>query len=277
MVNPIFADFIAGAGETYSSAGYDLVLSVVSDREEEGFYRDLRTRGTVDGVVVHGPRVNDPRIPLLTELGLPFIVHGRSSEVQAEYSWVDVNNLRAFFRATNFLLDLGHRSIALLNGLDEMDFARRRFLGYKKALDERGNLFDPHLVSHDEMTETSGYETTKRLLAGISPPTAILISSIISAIGARRAIGDAGLCMGRDVSIVIYDDDLSYFRNGGDEPIFTAVRSSVRMAGRRLAALLLDSIANPGQAPRHELLEAELMVGQSTGPAPAIRRVLEQG
>lgn len=277
MVNPIFADFIAGAGEVYAKSGYDLVLSVVSDRDEEEFYRDLSTRGTVDGLVVHGPRIADPRIAMLSELGIPFIVHGRSSEVNADYSWIDINNRRAFYRATNFLLDLGHRSIALVNGLEDMDFARRRLQGYRTALAERGIPFNDVLVSHDEMTENYGYETAHRLLISSDCPTAFLVSSIITAIGVRRAIHEAGLVMGRDISVVIHDDDLSYFRNTGDIPIFTGVRSSVRQAGRQLADVLINAIGNPGQPPQHVLLEAELTVGQSTGPAPALRRVLEQG
>jgi LacI family transcriptional regulator len=61
---------------------------------------------------------------------------------------------------------------------------------------------------------------------------------------------------------------LSYLRNGGDVPIFTATRSSVRDAGRQLAEMLIAQIQNPLLAPQTQLLEAELMVGQSTGPAP---------
>ena len=277
MVNPVFADFIAGAGEVYSREGYDLLLSVVNDTDEADFYRELTTRGTVDGLVVHGPRINDPRIQMLCDLGVPFMVHGRSSEVGAKYGWLDINNRRGFYRATNFLLDLGHRSIALVNGLADMDFARRRLLGYRSALEERGVPLNEALVSHDEMTETYGFETARRLLASANCPTAFLVSSIIPAIGVRRAISDAGLQMGRDISVVIHDDDLSYLRNSGDTPIFTGLRSPVREAGRRLAELLVESIDNPGTPPRNELLEVELMVGQSTGPAPALRRVLEQG
>ena len=70
------------------------------------------------------------------------------------------------------------------------------------------------------------------------------------------------------MSIVTHDDALSYLRNGDDVPIFTATRSSVRDAGERLADLLLDRIRDPLAPPRQVLLEAELMVGQSTGPAP---------
>ena len=84
----------------------------------------------------------------------------------------------------------------------------------------------------------------------------------------RRAIEDMGLRMGRDISIVTHDDDLSYLRNGDDVPVFTATRSSVRDAGRKLAEMLLDRIDAPTAPPRHMLLEAELMVGRSTGPAP---------
>ena len=50
----------------------------------------------------------DPRIALLHDVGLPFVVHGRATGADLPYSWVDVNNRRAFLRATEFLLDLGH-------------------------------------------------------------------------------------------------------------------------------------------------------------------------
>ena len=76
------------------------------------------------------------------------------------------------------------------------------------------------------------------------------------------------ILLGRDVSIIIHDDELSYLRNGDDVPVYTATRSSVREAGRQTAEMLLDLIANPGQPPQTRLLEAELIIGQSTGPAP---------
>lgn len=277
LVNPIFSDFIAGAGEIYNEAGYDLMLSVLTDPNEGEFYRDLALRGAVDGLVVHGPKIADGRIDMLCEIGLPFVVHGRSSEIARDYNWVDVNNRRAFFRATNFLIDLGHRTIALVNGRPDMDFAMRRRVGYMDALRERGLETDPDLVAEDEMTETHGYAAARRMLAHPARPTAFLVSSIIPAIGVRHAIEQAGLKMGRDVSVVIFDDDLSYFRNEGEVPIFTASRSPVREAGRLVAEMLIRAIADPGAEPHHILLEAELMVGQSTGPAPALRRVLEQG
>lgn len=268
IVNPIFADFIAGAGETYARRGYDMLLTVVSDAEEARAYRELKSRGTVDGIIIHAPRAEDYRIPLLREIGLPFVVHGRATGAPEPYSWLDVNNRRAFRRATDFLLDLGHRRIALINGLEFMDFAIRRRSGYEQALAARGIAPDPALMQSDEMTETYGYRAATAAFALADPPTAFLVSSMIPSIGVRRAVEERGLTLGRDISLICHDDVLSYLRNGEDVPIFTATRSSVRDAGRIAADMLLDLVADPGLSPPTRLLEAELMVGLSTGPAP---------
>lgn len=267
MVNPIFGDFIAGAGATYAGAGYEIMISLVGDEEEEAAYRSIRTRGSVDGIIVHGPRMADSRIDLLTALGLPFVVHGRASDVTTPYSWLDTNNARAFERATRFLLDLGHRRIALVNGLEFMDFAFRRREGYVQALTDHGIAPDPALMRSDEMTEIYGYRAARDMLQSGHPPSAFLVASMISAFGVRRAIHEAGLEMGRDISVITHDDDLSYLGNGQDVPVFTATRSSVKAAGARAAEMLLTLIDTPGHPPLTELMEAELIIGASTGPA----------
>ena len=268
IVNPVFADFIAGAGETYAASNYDMILSIVRDEDELQSYRDFVARGTVDGVIVHGPRTEDPRVELLKSLGLPFVVHGRVPIEDQNYAWLDINNRRSFARATEFLFDLGHRRIALINGDETMDFAQRRRAGFEDAHGRRGSQPDPFLMVSDEMTEGIGYDSACTMLDAPNPPTAFLASSMINAIGIRRAIGERGLKMGRDVSVITHDDELSYLRNGGAVPPFTATRSSVSAAGRRAAQMLLDRIANPKEPPDQVLWEAELTVGQSTGPAP---------
>ena len=267
IVNPVFGDFIAGAGEVYSRLGYDMILTIVPDDDQDRAYREIRSKGNVDGVIVHGPAENDSRIPLLTELGLPFVVHGRATGTDLPYCWCDVNNARAFRRATDFLLDLGHRRIALVNGLEFMDFAIRRRRGFVEAMTARGLAVDPSLMVQGEMTEHQGYTAARAMLRLPNPPTAFLTSSLLSAMGVRRAVEEAGLVMGRDVSIVTHDDDLGYLKNGEGEPIFTATRSSVREAGRRAAQMLIDLVNDPEARPRHELLDAVLVVGNSTGPA----------
>ncbi len=268
MVNPVFSDFIAGAGETYAKNGYDMMLSVVYDEAEEKAYKDLAANRSVDGVIVHGPKTEEPRIALLQQLDLPFVVHGRASGEKTNYSWLDVNNRRAFERGTNFLVDLGHERIALINGNENMDFAVRRREGYLSTMRERGVYIDESLMRSDEMTELFGYTSARDLLDQEDAPTAFMVSSMITAIGIRRAVEERGQKLGREVSVITFDDELSYLSNGDDEPIFTALRSSVREAGRASASILLDRIKSPFAKPETKLLEAQLVVGQTTGPAP---------
>ncbi len=266
IVNPIFADFIAGAGESYSRAGYEMVLRVVPDADEARAYRDLVARGAVDGVIVHAPRRDDARVALLSDLGLPFLIHGRTSEVARPYSWLDINNQRAFRRATQFLTEFGHRRIALINGGADLDFAHRRLSGYLDALKDAGLAADDALIRHGELTEPYGYRAVTEMVQLPDPPTAYLASSMIVAYGLRRGLADLGLRMGRDVSIITHDDDLSYLPNDGDVPVFTATKSSVREAGRRAASMLLRLVEDPGSGPLTEMMEAALVVGASTGP-----------
>lgn len=266
MINPLFADFIAGAAETYSESGYDMVLSVVPEAEDAAAYRSMAEQQKVDGVIVHTPRVRDPRIDLLEQLGLPFLIHGRDSRPEGSYSWLDIDNRRAFLKATGLLLDLGHRRIGFLNGIETQYFALRRRRGHEDALISRGLEPDPALMRSAEMTEPYGHDAASAMLDGPDPPTAFLASSIIIALGVLRAVRGRGLVEGRDVSIVTHDDDLSFLPNHGAVPLFTATRSSIRAAGRRSAELLLATIADPERARRQELWETELVLGRSTGP-----------
>jgi LacI family transcriptional regulator len=268
MVNPIFGDFVAGAVKKYSEHGYDMMFTNADDTSIEEAYRSLFQRGAVDGVVLQGPKVDEPRIEVLTRMAVPFIVHGRSTGVVGQYDWIDVNNKSSFLRATRFLIDLGHRRIALINGLEDMDFAQRRRDGFLEALRQAGLSPNPELMRSAEMTEVYGHHETRDTLGLDNPPTAILCSSMISAIGVRRALDESGLEMGKDVSVIAHDDDLSYLKNGQDVPIFTATRSSVRNAGEMAAEMLIERIQSPDDPTKTRLLEAELVVGRSTGPAP---------
>lgn len=266
LVNPVFADFIAGASETYMRNGYDIVLSLTENDDEAHVYLDMAAKRVVDGVIVHSPTANDPRIALLKEVGLPFVVHGRATALPDDYSYIDVNNKRAFQRGTEFLIDLGHRRIALINGRESLGFATRRKVGFIAGLEARGLAPDPALMLSDDMTEGYGHAAMHTLLSLENPPTACLCSSAIIALGMRRAADEAGLRLGQDFSLITYDDDLSFFKNGTEETIFTALRSSVRTAGRLAAEMLIDLIGAP-DAPRQRMMEAELIVGRSTGPA----------
>ncbi len=268
IINPMFADFIHGAGETYSAAGYDMLVSITPEAAEAQAYMSMARHRKVDGVMLHSALRDDPRIGLLDGLGLPFLSHGRNERPDDAYCWLDINNRRSFRQATGLLLDLGHRRIALINGLEAQTFAWRRRLGYEDALAERGIAPDPALIRAGEMIEPFGHAAMREMSGFDDPPTAFLVSAMTIALGVQRGVRELGLTPGRDISIVTHDDDLSFLPNGGATPLFTATRSSIRAAGRRAAEMLIAQIVDPGTAPRSELWEAELVIGASTGPNP---------
>ncbi|WP_304619449.1 LacI family DNA-binding transcriptional regulator [Paracoccus sediminilitoris] len=266
IVNPIYADFLAGVGEECAARRFDINLSMVPDDDQAQAYRGLKSKGMIGGVIVQFPRHDDTRPALLDSIGLPYVVHGRVSGHSGPYSWVDVNNLRAFERATGFLLQLGHRRIALLNGDERLDFAHRRRQGFAKAMRDAGLSPAPQMMVSAEMTAAYGYAQALRLLDLPEPPTAILCAATTIATGIRQAAEERGLVLGRDLSVVTFDDDLSYYANRDTVPYFTAMRSPVRLAGQRCAARLIERVGNKDAPHVEDLLEAELVVGRSTAP-----------
>lgn len=266
LVNMLFADFIAGAGVVYAKHGYNLTLTIVQDADELEAYRGFSERGAVDGVILQAPARDDRRISFLADLDIPFLVHGRASEVTAPYAWLDVNNTHAIRTATTHLTGLGHRRIALVNGQEKLDFASRRREGYARGLEDAGISLDPNLMVSNDMSEPNGYNAACTLLDLPTPPTAFIASSIVLALGIKRAADERGLKLGHDVSVVCFDDDLSYLPNAGKPPLFTTLRSSVKAAGARCATLLIQRITSPEAPLPRELWEAELVLGTSTGP-----------
>lgn len=269
MIDPHFSEFIAGAGEVYGRQGFDIVMSVTGPHNEEATYRRFAKSSTVDGVVVHGPEMNDWRLNLLADLGLPFVVHGRAGDRDTGYAWLDIDNRGAFEQAAKLLTDLGHRRIALLNGPEVMTFASHRRQGYEMALQAAGVPIDNSLISSDAMTEENGYRKTRALLSREDRPTAIICSSILLASGAIRAVHEAGLRIGKEISLIAHDDGLPFLRAEGLSPPLTTTRSSIRAAGSRIAELLLQMIVSPSLELPHELWNAELIVRGSTGPVLA--------
>lgn len=268
MINPHFSDFLAGASDAYAKAGYDLLIRAAQTDQETDIYQDFVNRNRVDGVVVHGPRINETRIQFLQSIGLPFVVHGRAGGEEHSYSWLDVDNRSAIEKLTNYLIDLGHRRIALINGLETMNFAHRRRLGYEAALEDHGLGVDPDLISSQDMNEPYGYDATIAKLNMPDQPTAFIYSSVLSAMGGMRAANVRGLLPGQDISLATFDDKLSFLQanNGsGATPYMTSVTSSIQDAGRRVGEMLMEQIANPNAPPVCELWKTDLLIGKTTG------------
>jgi len=267
MIDPLFSDFVAGAADVYALQGFETLLHAGGQEDEMSVYRRFAEGGAVDGVVVQAPHVDDPRVALLNQLGLPYVVHGRLDSTEDGYAWLDIDNRGAFHKATKLLTDLGHRRIGLLNGPENLTFALHRREGYDKALSDKGLNRNPAYMFSGVMSEETGYRETKRILQMKERPTALLVSSMVVVSGAMRALHELRLEIGKDISLISHDDGLPFLNAEGLVPSLTTTTSSIRAAGSRVAELLLERIERPeGELPQ-ELWNVDLIVRGSTGPA----------
>ena len=264
----LFTEFLGGCVEGASDRGYDITLGMASGAQtEESVYRRAVRSARVDAMIVSSPLLADPRIDLLRELNMPFIVHGRTTSA-VPYPHLDIDNEGAFFKAAKLLTDLGHRRIALLNFDRNYNFANDRLNGYLHALSLAGLARDDALIDEGSMTESSGFEVAQLLLAADKPPTAFLCSSISQAMGVQRVARQRGLAIGKDLSLIAHDDRLHEIKAETFSPPLTATQSSIGEAGKRLVSLLIDQLSEANALPVKEIWPVDLVVRGSTGPAP---------
>lgn len=268
MFDPHYVEFLAGLGERLAQDEMDIVLGTARAGDEQASYRRIATGNKVDALVVSSPLIRDDRIPLLNALGVPFIMHGRTETLQPQ-AWLDIDNEGAFRHATNHLLDLGHKRIALINGLPGFTYSAHRERGFRAALKARGLPVDDGMIGSGVMTDDIGFRLAERFLAATQRPTAILASSMMMALGAFRAIRQAGLTLGKDVSMIAHDDVFPFLNADRMVPSMTTTRSSIRAAGTRIGELILEMLAGRDASTIHELWPVELVVRESTGPAPS--------
>ncbi|ASY66799.1 Maltose operon transcriptional repressor MalR, LacI family (plasmid) [Sinorhizobium sojae CCBAU 05684] len=269
-----FSEFMSGMAERLDGEDIDILVSPIAEqetRDEIQIYSRLVTSGRVDAIIVHSPRPDDERIRLLQKLGVPFLVHGRS-ETEVPHAWLDIDNEGAIRRATSHLLDLGHRRIAMINGGAGFTFSIHRDKGYRDALEERGIVFDPRLLVHGHFTDELGFRFARSLLEQSPRPTAFVAGSMMTALGVYRAVRSRGLVVGRDISVIAHDDVFPYLTADNMVPSLSATRSSMRSAGARAADLALQLLGGRAAAEIQELWPVELILRESTGPAPAEAR-----
>jgi len=268
LVDPHYVEFLAGLGERLAEDEIDIVLTPAKGEEEDAAYRRLAAGTRVDAVILSSPTIADPRVPLLAGLKLPFVLHGRTVAPVA-HAWLDIDNEGGFRHATKHLLDLGHTRIALINGDTRFTYAAHRERGFLDALAARGIATDPKLMGSGAMTDEVGFRLAERFLAERPRPTALVVSSMMMALGAFRAIRSAGLELGRQVSMIAHDDVFPFLNADRMVPAMSTTRSSIRAAGTRVAELAIELLNGRPADTIHELWPVELVVRASTGPAPA--------
>ncbi len=237
-----FVDVLAGISTAVTSRNYNLLLSPF-EGDEAAVLRKLASSKAIDGVIITRPLVADPRIALLNELRLPFVLHGRS-EIELPYSFVDTDNDNAFERLTNLLLDYGHRRIVVINGLAQFRYVAARAASFRRAFAARGLTPPPDAIEFVSMTEATGYETAMRRLkradcASIPPA----ISSCRRCahrrrMPARRAASGTSPRSAQAISPLSpasagFCDGIAFMRNAPWKNEGTRGRTSVCCAGRR--------------------------------------------
>jgi LacI family transcriptional regulator len=265
---PHTSEFLGGLGSRLGADEIDILVSTVDSFEDElAAYRRAFASKKVDAIVLHSPRPNDPRVALLTELGIPFILHGRTESAQP-IAWLDIDNTAAVQRATDHLFRLGHRDIALLNGPRELVFSLHREAGYRQALAQHGLTPNPALMANGLFTDEVGFRLAQAMLERTPRPTAFLAGSMMTALGVFRAIRSAGLELGRDISMIAHDDVFPYLNADTMVPSMSTTRSSIRAAGTRVAELLTQLMAGKPASEVHELWPVEMVLRESTGRGP---------
>ncbi|MGV2102606.1 LacI family DNA-binding transcriptional regulator [Rhizobium sp. 21-4511-3d] len=263
-----FGEFLAGLGEEALRHDFHFVIMPSDPDDEVGALRRLAISGNVDALFVAYMRGHDPRLAMLKSLSTPFVVHGRSHGSEPDYPYLDIDNEAAFYDATKLLLQLGHTRFGLMNGPAHLDFAIRRREGVEAALGERGLHLNEDCMSHSLMTDEQGMVAMEQFLQLPERPTAILCSSTVLALGAIRAVNQAGLKLGEDISLIAHDDVLPLLKPENFSVPLTTTRSSLRAAGARIAQRLIGTVKQTAAFPEQELWKAELIVRGSTGPAP---------
>lgn len=233
---------VGGMSAHFTRSGLQFILHIAEESDDiVDVYRRLIDSGSLDGFVLLGPLVNDPRIVFLKNRGVPFVLHGRT-ERSPDYPFFDIDNERIGYRLARYLIDRGHRQIAFANGPQGLAYVKARDQGYRRALAEAGIEFDVRIVQMDRMTEDFGLIAGMRIFSGERRPTAIICSSTLIAKGVYQALLALGLSIPDDVSVVAHDDLLPETRARAFNPSLTCTRAPLEDSWKPLAEALVGAL-----------------------------------
>jgi LacI family transcriptional regulator len=205
--------------------------------------------------------IDDPLLPLLLRDQMPLVLIGRHPYFQ-DLSWVDVENREGARMAVTHLIRLGHRCIATIAGPLQMAAAIDRRDGYKVALLEHRIPIEHDLIIESDFTQQGGYSAMRRLLARPHRPSAVFVASDTMAIGALRALHDAGLSVPHDMALVGFDDlPATAFAN----PPLTTVRQHIHAMGTLATQVMINALEHPEHRPIQQYLPTSLVIRQSCG------------
>lgn len=252
---------VQGLGDAARGADYQVLVESLPPAP--GGYRRLLHSRRVDGLIVSGPLADDTELRRVFDDGFPIVLQGHAPSMTAPS--VDVDNVAGARAAVGYLIEQGHRRIAMItNAPLTYTSASERLDGYRAALREAGIEFDPGLVAEGAFVAQSGLAAMAALLQARSF-SAVFVASDVLALGAMGAVRAAGLRIPSDLSIVGFDDIplAAYF-----DPPLTTVSIPAYSLGKTAGNLLLAQIRGE-PVPQRTLLDTELKVRESVGPEAA--------
>jgi DNA-binding LacI/PurR family transcriptional regulator len=266
LANPIFPAFAEVIGAALAQRGFTPVLCTrTAGGLSEADYVHMLLEQHASGVVFAGGHYAELAAPhdhyrLLHSRRIPVVLVNAAVD-GLEFPCVATDDLTAAGQAFRHLASLGHERIGLVIGpVDHMP-SRRKLAAFTEHAQQAGLAMAP--VEHTLFSLEGGQAATARMLReGV---TGIICASDVLALGAIRAIRRAGLTVPGDVSVVGFDD--SAWLNSTDPPL-TTIRQPIEPMGRAAVALLVNQMETLVAHHEELLFEPELVVRNSTGPAP---------
>lgn len=236
---------ITAIGERLGEEGYSLLFS-----------RNLPEGTSYDGLIMMGISNDEEKeILALQKIWKPTVLYGNSDDFS---SWVDVDNYNGEKLAVQYLIDKGHRQIAMICAPQNMHYAQERLCAYKDTLVQNGICVDDEMICECSANEKGGYLGTRALLDKRVDIDAIVCATDNMAIGCVRALKEMGLNIPDDVAVMGYD-------GFGNEklviPRLTTIKQPLFEVGVKLADTLLALMK--GGAPDRIKILPSLVENQS--------------
>jgi LacI family transcriptional regulator len=254
----VLAETLRGLSSAARAGGFRVMVELLVPEGPAASYGSLLRAQHADGLIVSGPRSDDPALQELVRDGFPVVLQGSFPDVSILS--VDVDNVAGARGAVEHLLSLGHRRIACITNAPLVyTAAKERLSGYKAALAAAGIAYEAVLVAEANFDAPSGHTAMAELLARTTFDAAFIASDVV-ALGAIGALRKAGRRVPDDVSIVGFDDIplAAYF-----DPPLTTVRLPAFELGQAAGRALLERLADRAN-PHRTLLPTELIVRGST-------------
>jgi LacI family transcriptional regulator len=253
-------EIIRGIDAELSLSDLDLILYTTHrTASKEANYVANLAKGMVDGLLLVLPRSPADYIGTLTGRNFPFVLidhQGTGRNCPA----VGATNWQGAYRATEYLIKLGHSRIGFITGSMDLGCSMERLEGYLSALRTHHASDAPELIYEGTFFQPDGYAGASALLDLPNPPSAIFASNDIMALGVMDAVRSRGLRIPDDVSIVGFDD---IPQSAVVRPALTTVNQPLEKMGRVATQMLLDLLRQPDKEVGRIELPTELVIRDS--------------